>query len=81
MLDPTLWDTFPNGMPKAVFPHRFASAPMGGGEGVLLVEYAESPEQVPTGPYQTIQIYLNPALAEHLRRISDAAVVEVPPAG
>lgn len=78
MLDPALWDLFPNGMPKAIFPHRFASAPMGGGEGVLLLEYADSPEQVPTGPWKTIQIYLNPALAGHLHAIIDATVAEAP---
>ena len=77
MLDPALWDLFPNGSPKAIFPHRFASAPMGGGEGVLLLEYAEAPEQVRTGPYRTIQIYLNPALAEHFRTIIDATVAEI----
>lgn len=81
MLDPALWDLLPNGSPNAVFPHRIASAPMGGGEGVLLLEYADTPAQVPTGPYKTIQIYLNPALAEHLHRIIDASVAEVPAEG
>lgn len=80
MLDPALWDLLPNGMPNAIFPHRIASASMGGGEGVLLLEYADSPEQVQTGPYKTIQIYLNPALAAHLHTIVDATVAD-PPAG
>ena len=77
MLDPALWDLFPDGMPKAIFPRRFASAPMGG-EGVLLVEYAETPEAVKTGPYKTIQIYLNPALAAHFHALIDATVAAAP---
>jgi hypothetical protein len=80
MLDPALWDLLPNGMPTAIFPHRFASASMGGGEGVLLLEYAERPEQVPTGPYKTIQIYVNRALAAHFHTLIDATVAD-PPAG
>jgi hypothetical protein len=80
MLDPALWDLFPDGMPRAVFPHRFASAPMGG-EGVLLLEYAEHPDDVKTGPYKTIQIYVNGALAQHFHRLIDATVVEAPAAG
>jgi hypothetical protein len=78
MLDPTLWDLLPNGMPNAIFPRRFASAPMGG-EGVLLLEYAATPEQVPTGPYKTIQIYVNRALAEHFHTLIDSTVAEAPP--
>jgi hypothetical protein len=80
MLDPASWDLLPNGMPKAIFPHRFASAQMGG-EGVLLVEYAELPEQVRTGPYKTIQIYLNRALAAHLHTIIDSTVADTPAGG
>jgi len=75
MLDPILWDLFPDGMPKAIFPHRFASAPMDG-EGVLLLEYAETPEQVKTGPYKTIQIYVNRALAAHFHTLIDATVAD-----
>lgn len=81
MLDPALWDLLPNGMPNAIFPRRFASATMGGGEGVLLLEYAESPEAVPTGRYKTIQIYLNPALAGHLHTIIDSTVADAPAEG
>ncbi|WP_395611446.1 hypothetical protein [Allosphingosinicella sp.] len=77
MLDPALWNTFPDGMPTAIFPRRFASAPMGG-EGVLLVEYAEHPEEVQTGPWKTIQIYLNPALAQHFHTLIDATIAEAP---
>jgi hypothetical protein len=80
MLDPALWDLLPNGMPKAIFPHRFASAPMGG-EGVLLLEYAELPEQVSTGPYKTIQIYVNRALAAHFHTLIDSTVADAPAAG
>jgi len=80
MLDPTLWNTFPDGMPTAIFPRRFASAPMGG-EGVLLLEYAETPEEVQTGPFKTVQIYLNTALAAHFHTIIDATVAEMPVEG
>lgn len=80
MLDPTLWDLFPNGMPKAIFPRRFASAPMGG-EGILLIEYAETPDAVQTGPYKTIQIYVNAPMAEHFHTLVDAVVAEAPAAG
>jgi hypothetical protein len=80
MLDPTLWTTFPDGMPTAIFPRRFATAPMGG-EGVLLLEYAETPEAVQTGPFKTIQIYVNTALAEHFHTMIDAVVAEEPAAG
>ena len=79
MLDPALWDLLPNGTPNAIFPHRFASAAMGGGEGVLLLEYAELPEQVATGPYKTIQIYVNSALAEYFHTLIDATIAEAPP--
>ena len=77
MLDPDLWTLFPDGMPTAIFPRRFATAPMGG-EGVLLIEYAERPEEVQTGPYKTIQIYLNRQLAGHFHTFIDATVTETP---
>jgi hypothetical protein len=77
MLDPALWDLFPDGLPRAIFPRRFANAPMGG-EGVLLIEYAERPEEVQTGPYKTVQIYVNRALAEHFHTFLEATVADVP---
>lgn len=73
MLDSQLWDLLPDGMPRAVFP-RSLQAMSAGGQGVLLVEYAETPEAVQTGPYKTIQIYMNPALAEHFRAAIDATL-------
>ena len=48
--------------------------PSGGDQGVLLIEYVERPEQLETGPYKTIQLYLNTQLAQHLRAAIDAAV-------
>jgi hypothetical protein len=77
MLDPALWDLFPDGLPRAIFPRRFANAPMGG-EGVLLIEYAERPEEVQTGPYKTVQIYVNRALAAHFHTFIDSTVADAP---
>ena len=73
MLDPDLWDLLPDGTPRAVFPRSLATT-SGGDQGVLLIEYAERPEQLETGPYKRIQLYLNQALAEHLRAAIDATV-------
>ena len=46
---------------------------------MLLLEYAETPEQVRTGPYKTIQIYVNSALAAHFHALIDATVADAPP--
>ena len=73
MLDPNLWDLLPDGTPKAVFP-RSLSVASGGAQGVLLVQYAETPEALATGPYKTIQIYLNKELAGHFHSLIDQAV-------
>jgi len=75
MLDPKLWDLLPDGMPRAVFPRSFA-AMSGGDQGVLLIEYAETPEQVDTGPYKTIQLYVNKRLAPHFHTYVDATITE-----
>lgn len=75
MLDPKTWDIRPDGHPNAVFPHSLQAASMGE-EGVLLIEYAETPDQVPTGPYKKIQLYLNKPLAEHFHRLIDAAITK-----
>ena len=73
MLDPKVWDLLPDGNPRAVFP-RSLSAMSTGDQGVLLIEYAETPETVQTGPYRTIQIYMNKQLAEHFRAHIDATI-------
>ena len=73
MLDPKLRDLLPDGTPRAVFPRSLATT-SGGDQGVLLIEYVERPEQLETGPYKTIQLYLNTQLAQHLRAAIDAAV-------
>jgi hypothetical protein len=73
MLDPNLWDLLPTGAPRAVFPRRLATT-SGGEDGVLLIEYAERPEQLETGPYKTIQIYLNRQLADHFHTHIDATI-------
>lgn len=75
MLDPKIWDLLPDGHPRAVFPRSLAAMSTGD-QGVLLVEYAETPEQVQTGPFKTIQIYLNRQLAEHLRFYIDATITD-----
>jgi len=75
MLDPKLWDLLPDGTPRAVFP-RSLSTTSGGEQGVLLIEYVERPEQLETGPYKRIQLYLNKALAAHLHTAIDATVTE-----
>jgi hypothetical protein len=73
MLDPQLWDLKPDGTPRAVFPRSLATV-SGGENGVLLIQYAETPDAVETGPYKTIQIYLNKALAAHFHAQIDAAI-------
>ena len=75
MLDPILWDLLPDGTPRAVFP-RSLSTTTDGEQGVLLIEYAETPEALAAGPYKTIQLYLNKALADHLHAAIDATVPE-----
>ncbi len=75
MLDPKLWDLLPDGTPRAVFPRSLATT-SGGDQGVLLIEYVERPEHLETGPYNTIQLYLNTQLAQHLRAAIDATVTK-----
>ncbi|HTU10048.1 MAG TPA: hypothetical protein VMG08_04035 [Allosphingosinicella sp.] len=73
MLDPKLWDLLPDGTPRAVFPRSLSTA-TSGDNGVLLIEYAERPDQIETGPYKTIQIYLNRQLADHFHTHIDATI-------
>lgn len=73
MLDPRLWDLLPDGTPRAVFPRSLATASMGE-SGVLLIEYAESPEALESGPYRTIQLYLNRPLADHFHSHIEATI-------
>lgn len=75
MLDPTLWDLLSDGTPRAIFPRRLVPASMGE-SGVLLIEYAETPDALEKGPYKTIQIYVNKALAQHLHTAIDAAITK-----
>ncbi len=75
MLDPKLWDLLPDGNPRAVFPRSLATT-SGGDQGVLLIEYVERPEQLETGPYKRIQLYLNSQLAQHLHKAIDATVTK-----
>lgn len=75
MLDTKLWDLLPSGDPRAVFPRSFSAMSMGD-QGVLLIEYAETPEEVQTGPYKTIQIYVNKQLATHFHTFIDATLTE-----
>ena len=75
MLDPKLWDLRPDGAPTAVFPRSLSTASMGE-EGILLIEYAESPETLATGPYKKIQIYLNRQLADHFHSHIDATITK-----
>ena len=73
MLDPALWTLGETGLPTAVFPRSFAA--MSGGEsGVLLIEYAETIDALETGPYKTIQLYVNKRLAEHFHSFIDATI-------
>lgn len=73
MLDPKVWDLLPDGNPRAVFP-RSLTAASGGAQGVLLIEYAETPETIASGPYKTIQLYLNKELAAHFHSFIDQTV-------
>jgi len=75
MLDPELWDLLPDGTPRAVFPRSLSTA-SAGDNGVLLIEYAETPDALATGPYRKIQIYLNKALAAHFHAQIDATITE-----
>jgi hypothetical protein len=73
MLDPKLWDLLPDGTPRAVFPRSLATASTGE-TGILLIEYAETPEALQSGPYKTIQLYLNRQLADHFHTHIDATI-------
>ena len=75
MLDPKLWDLLPDGTPVAVFPRSLSTASMRD-SGVLLIEYAETPDTLETGPYKTIQIYMNRQLADHFHTHIDATMTE-----
>jgi hypothetical protein len=72
-MDGRLWDLDDNGSPRAVYPHGVSSA-SGGSAGVLLIEYAETPETLTTGPYKTFQLFVNDQVAELLHRQIDAAL-------
>jgi hypothetical protein len=73
MLDPKLWDLLPDGTPRAVFPRSLSTA-SAGDSGVLLIEYAETPDALEAGPWKTIQIYLNKELAAHFHSFIDATI-------
>jgi hypothetical protein len=73
MLDPKLWDLLPDGTPRAVFPRSLATASTGE-TGILLIEYAETPEALQSGPYKTIQLYLDRQLADHFHNHIDASI-------
>ena len=75
MLDPKLWDLLPDGTPKGVFPRSLSTASMGD-SGVLLIEYAETPDALENGPYRKIQLYMNRQLAEHFHAHIDATMTE-----
>jgi hypothetical protein len=75
MLDPKLWDLLPDGTPRAVFPRSLSTASMGD-SGVLLIEYAETPDALEKGPYKTIQLYMNRQLADHFHAHIDATLTE-----
>ena len=75
MLDPKLWDLLPDGTPRAVFPRSLATASMGE-SGVLLIEYAETPDALESGPYRKIQLYLNRPLADHFHTHIDATITK-----
>jgi hypothetical protein len=72
-MDRSSWDQDDNGVLRGVYPHGVSSAP-GGGAGVLLIEYAETPETLGTGPYKTFQLYVNDEVAQLLHRHIDAAL-------
>ena len=72
-MDRELWDMDDKGVLRGVFPHGISSAP-GGRAGVLLIEYAETPEALSTGPYKTFQLYVNDQVAALLHRHIDAAM-------
>lgn len=72
-MDRKLWDLDDNGSPRGVYPHGVSSAP-GGTAGVLLIEYAETPEALGTGPYKTFQLFVNDEVAQLLHRHIDAAL-------
>ena len=71
MLDPALWTLGEDGIPTAVFPRSFAAMSTGTA-GVLLIEYAETIDAIETGPYKTIQLYVNKRLAEHFHNFINA---------
>lgn len=72
-MDRTIWDLDDEGSPRCVYPHGISSAP-GGPAGVLLIQYAETPAALATGPYKTFQLFVNDEVGELLRRSIDAAL-------
>ena len=76
-MDSRIWDLDESGSPRAVYPHGITSA-SGGPAGVLLIQYAETPEALMTGPYKTFQLFLNDQVAALLHRAIDAAVGQPP---
>lgn len=78
MLDPALWDLFPDGMPKATSSPAISPARRWAGRACCCSNNAGHPEQVQTGPYKTIQICLNAALAGHFHTLIDSTVADAP---
>ncbi|MEA3013494.1 MAG: hypothetical protein QOD42_2039 [Sphingomonadales bacterium] len=72
-MDRKFWDLDEDGSPRGVYPRGVSSA-SGGQAGVLLIQYAETPEALTTGPYKTIQLFVNDEVAELLHRQIDAAL-------
>ena len=72
-MDRAIWDLDDNGAPRGVYPRGVSSA-AGGPAGVLLIQYAETPEALTTGPYKTFQLFVNDEVAKLLHRSIDAAL-------
>jgi hypothetical protein len=72
-MDGGIWDLDDNGSPRGVFPRGVSSA-AGGPAGVLLIQYAETPEALTAGPYKTFQLFVNDEVAALLHRSIDAAL-------
>lgn len=72
-MDGSIWDLDDNGSPRGVYPYGVSAAP-GGPAGVLLIQYAETPEALTTGPYKTFQLFVNDEVATLLHRSIDAAL-------
>jgi hypothetical protein len=79
LMNRELWDLDDGGSPRGVYPRGVSSA-SGGNAGVLLIQYAETPEALTAGPYKTIQLFVNDEVAALLHRQIDAALGHMPPA-